>query len=123
LVQRGLAAAKRAAAAARANDSAATTRADAAADSLLALAQNRDPRWQQPSLERARLAYAQSRRHGADARYAAPYITRGLAYADAALARDTTADALEARGTLRYWQWLLHLGSPDNGARVVQLRT
>jgi serine/threonine-protein kinase len=122
LLQRGLAEEKRADAAVRRGDSVATARADAAADSLLALAEARDARWDAPPIARARLAYAQSRRRGVDAVYAAPYLERGIAHADRALAIDTTAAGLEARGLLRYWQWLLRVGPPDIGAREALVR-
>ena len=84
------------------------------ADSILALAQARDPRWTEPVVRRGRIAYERSRLLGADAMAAGAWVTPGLALADQALQispRDP--DALELRGTLRYWKWLLQLGDPQ----------
>jgi serine/threonine-protein kinase len=117
LAQRGLAEKRRAAVAVRAGDSVATARADAAADSLLALAESRDPKWRLPPVERAKLAYEQSRRRGPNGSYAAPYIARGLGHAEAAVALDSSADALAIRGMLRYWRWLARAGSTDIAER------
>src|SRR5690606_32959396 len=80
------------------------------ADSILALAQARDPRWTEPVVRRGRIAYQRSRLLGADAMAADAWVAPGLAFADQALQispRDP--DALELRGTLRYWKWLLQL--------------
>jgi serine/threonine-protein kinase len=47
---------------------------------------------------------------GSDGLYARPWIDRGLAHASRALEKEpNSARALEQRGTLRYWRWLLHL--------------
>jgi len=121
LVQRGIQQGRAAESASHAGDAAATARADSAADAMLAAAEARDPAWGAPPLERARLAYRQSRRRGSDPEYAAPILERGLALADRAVARDSTAAALEVRGTMRYWQWLLKLGPTDPMAREAQL--
>jgi serine/threonine-protein kinase len=83
------------------------------ADSIYALAQGADPRWAEPLVGRATLAYRRSRITGQDPLAAKGWIDKGVAFADSALARSPqNPDALEARGTLRYWGWLLGL-EPD----------
>ena len=86
------------------------------ADSLYARAQVADPKWSEPLVGRAAVAYRRSRLVGMDGLAAKPWIDRGEKLADEALAiapRDP--DGLEVRGTLRYWSWLLNL-EPDPGA-------
>jgi len=79
------------------------------ADSLLAQAERLDSSWPRPMVSRAAVAYRESRVFFAPPR-AAPAIDRGLAHAERALRLDPkNADALELRGTLRYWRYLLHL--------------
>jgi tetratricopeptide (TPR) repeat protein len=58
----------------------------------------------------------------APASYTAELVATGLRHADRALALDSAdADALEARGTLRYWQWLSNLGGgADAAAKLYQ---
>jgi len=53
---------------------------------------------------------------------AAPWIDRGLTLAAQALQLDPqNARALELRGTLRYWRWLLHLApDPKEAAALLQ---
>jgi TolB-like protein len=83
------------------------------ADSIYALAQRADPRWAEPLVGRATLAYRRSRMAGQDPLAAKGWIEKGVAFADSALALSPQdPDALEARGTLRYWGWLLGL-EPD----------
>src|SRR3989442_9561638 len=69
------------------------------------------------------MAYGHSRLVGARAPLdAAPWIERGLSLAAQALQRDPqNARALELRGTLRYWRWLLHLApDPKEAAALLQ---
>jgi tetratricopeptide (TPR) repeat protein len=83
-------------------DSAGAWRALAAAESLLAQAQVRDPTWAEPSSLRARIALRRVRLSTAPPA-ASAWIDAGIRAADTALALDPRdADALEARGTLRY---------------------
>jgi serine/threonine-protein kinase len=83
------------------------------ADSLYLLAQAADARWAEPLVGRATIAYRRSRIAGQDPLAAKAWIDKGVKFADAALALSPqNPDALEARGTLRYWAWLLRL-QPD----------
>ena len=59
------------------------------------------------------IAYRQSRLSGDDQLLASKWIEKGFGLADRALKLDPkNPDALELRGDLRYWKWLLSL-SPD----------
>ena len=117
LVQRGDALSQAADSFETAGDSAGATRAYRAADSLLTLAQARDSRWDEPLVRRGRIAYEESRRAGADPLAARDWIARGLRLADSALTLDPQdPDALELRGTIRYWKWLIRL-EPDEVAQ------
>ena len=83
------------------------------ADTLYAQAHAADPKWTEPLVGRATLGYRRSRLVGVDGLAAQPWIRKGEKYAEEALALDPRdPDALEARGTLRYWSWLLSL-EPD----------
>ncbi|HET6796794.1 MAG TPA: protein kinase [Gemmatimonadales bacterium] len=83
------------------------------ADTLYAQAHLADPKWTEPLDGRASLGYRRSRLVGLDGLAAKPWIDKGLKYAEEALALDPRdPDALEARGTLHYWSWLLSL-EPD----------
>ena len=82
----------------------------ARADSLLRTAQGRDRDWIEPRTERGRLAYARSRLAVDDLLAAERWIAAGTILTDSALALDgRDPDALELRGNLRYWKWLLQL--------------
>jgi eukaryotic-like serine/threonine-protein kinase len=86
----------------------------AGADSLLAQAEAADPQWIEPIVLRAAVAYRHSRPpFFTEPLKAQPWITVGLGHAGRALARQPNEPrALEQRGTLHYWSWLLHL-APD----------
>ncbi len=114
LVQRAEEARSRGDSLASADDtSGAVDRAFGQADTLLAQADRLDPSWTEPGLQRAALAYRRSRLVGMDPVKAAPWIDRGMTLANAAVQRSpTNADALEIRGNLQYWRWLLRL-EPD----------
>jgi hypothetical protein len=91
-----------------------------AADSLAAAAGARDPKWVDPPVLRATLAYWRSRRAGDDGALASRMIDSGLVHAGHALSIEpNSAAALEIRGSLNYWKWLLTL-EPDS-ARAVRL--
>jgi len=86
-------------------------------DSILALAEAKDPTWPTPSVLRGWLNYRQSRMfESADP----GVIAKGLQHAEHALSlKATDADALELRGTLRYWKWLNNLGgTPPESAKL-----
>ena len=114
LVQRAEQARKRAEAlVAKQDTSGAADRAFDQADTLYAQAQAADPKWTEPLVGRATLGYRRSRLVGVDGLAAQPWIRKGEKYAEEALALDPRdSDALEVRGTLRYWSWLLSL-EPD----------
>jgi serine/threonine-protein kinase len=96
-------------------DSAGATRRHLSADSVLARAETLDPAWIVPVTSRGWLAYQQTRLAGNfDKSYYAEWFEKGLTQAERALRIDPkNADALELRGTLRYWRWLLNL-APDS---------
>jgi eukaryotic-like serine/threonine-protein kinase len=86
-----------------------------AGDSVLAAAEALDPKWSQPAAMRATLAYLRSRAVGGEPTLIRPLVEQGIAHADRALAIDANnADALEVRGTLRYWGYIT---LPDADAR------
>ncbi|MES1258955.1 MAG: hypothetical protein ABUL71_00065, partial [Gemmatimonadota bacterium] len=83
----------------------------AAADSVLASAEKLDSKWPDPIIERARIAYLESRA-GATPEAKDSAIQRGMGHIERALAIDPqNADALELRGNLKYWRWLVPLES------------
>jgi serine/threonine-protein kinase len=107
--------------AALAVDADSAARRFALADSLLAAAQAADPRWVEPIVQRGHIALRRSRL-AADYGEAAPEIKNGLAFAEQALQLEPGyPEALELRGTLRYWRWLLH-GEPDPSRAATLLR-
>ncbi|HWB42282.1 MAG TPA: protein kinase [Gemmatimonadales bacterium] len=84
-----------------------------AADSLLAAAEALDPTWPEPVIARAAVAYRHSRLELNDQVAADKLIETGMGHVDRALAlAPQDPDALELRGNLRYWRWLLSL-EPD----------
>ena len=79
-------------------------------DTLLARAAKLDPAWAAVPILRGTLAYRASRFFGDDPTTASHWIDIGLSFADSALSLSPeSADALELRGTLRYWRFLLGL--------------
>ena len=96
--------------AAKINDTATVVRDFAQADTMLVHAEALDPRWTQLPIWRGTIDYRASRFFGNDQLRAGKWIDSGLAQAQQAIGmapRD--ADALELRGTLHYWRWLLAL--------------
>ncbi|MGD8279176.1 MAG: hypothetical protein PVH00_14155 [Gemmatimonadota bacterium] len=82
------------------------------ADSVYGLAATEDPGWVSPVAARGWIAYRRSRLGGMDRAQYEIWIGRGLAFADSALAIDSTdASALELQATLRYWKYLLNLAA------------
>jgi serine/threonine-protein kinase len=97
-----------------ASDSAGATRMFATADSQLARAEALDRDWSAPPTLRGWLDYQRTRLTGSfNKAYYSTWLAKGLEQAERALSLSPNdADALELRGTLRYWRWLLNL-SPD----------
>jgi len=93
------------------------------ADSLLTRAQALDPKWSTPIVERGWLASRKIDLSSTeDKTFAARWIQRGLEMADTALQiNPQDASAIELRGTLLYWKWLLNL-EPDQ-AKAAKLLT
>jgi eukaryotic-like serine/threonine-protein kinase len=92
------------------SDTAAVLREVQSGDTLLAQAGALDPTWSAVPVLRGSLAYRASRFFGDDQTKASKWVNTGLAYADSALSLSAmNADALELRGTLRYWRYLLGL--------------
>jgi serine/threonine-protein kinase len=94
----------------------------ARADSALATVQALDPKWVAPISQRAHMAHRASRYALAARQMPAmmTYIDSGLVRAEAALKlAPNDADALEARGSLHYLQWLL--GAAPNAAALDNL--
>jgi eukaryotic-like serine/threonine-protein kinase len=92
------------------------------ADSAFAAAEALDARWSEPAALRAALAYRRSRLVGRNPIAIRPWVEAGVAHADRALQQDRdNADALEARGNLRYWGYLTEIDS-DPTARQAALR-
>ncbi|MDQ2931540.1 MAG: serine/threonine-protein kinase [Gemmatimonadota bacterium] len=95
------------------SDTAGVLRAVQNGDTLLAQASALDPAWAAVPVLRGSLALRASRFFGDDPTMASKWASKGLVYADSALTLSSTnADALELRGTLRYWRYLLGL-EPD----------
>jgi TolB-like protein len=95
-------------------DTAAAARWLARADSLLAQAESIDPKWVQPILARGWIAYRELDLVGTfDKTYYSLRLQRGLDHAERAIkVKRDDPGALELRGTLEYWKWLLNL-EPD----------
>ncbi|HET7551769.1 MAG TPA: serine/threonine-protein kinase [Gemmatimonadaceae bacterium] len=94
----------------QASDVPAALRKAAATDSALANVESLDPNWTAPTVERAWLGFRTSRLLPATSPDFTKSIDAGLANAERALNKSPfDAGALEARGTLHYWQWLNNL--------------
>ena len=84
------------------------------ADSAFARAEAFDAKWPEPIVRRAALAYRRSRLVGTDPARIRPWVELGIGHADRALAlAPDDPDALEVRGTLRFWGVLQTLPAPD----------
>jgi eukaryotic-like serine/threonine-protein kinase len=95
-------------------DTAAAARHLASADSILTGAETLDPKWVTPIVKRGWLAYRELDLAGTfDKAFYLEWIGKGIGHAERALAlKPNDADALELRGTLRYYRWILNL-EPD----------
>lgn len=90
------------------------------ADTLLAQSEEADGSWIAPVVERGWIAYRLSRLGGFDRSGYVRWIEEGVGHADRALALDANdADALELKGTLIYWRYLLNLaGTPEEAEQA-----
>ncbi len=97
-------------------------RAFARADTLGAQAAALDPQWVEPLIFRAGIAYRQSRLAESDPAAAVERIQVGLRHAARALEiAPNDPKALELRGTLRYWHWILAVTSdPTEHAKLLR---
>ncbi|NIM48025.1 MAG: hypothetical protein GTN78_00475 [Gemmatimonadales bacterium] len=83
------------------------------ADSILEQAEAADPDWIEPIVLRAQIAYRRSRLAHADPQTAVNWISVGMGHAQRALSLDENhPEALELRGTLQYFHWILGI-TPD----------
>ena len=93
------------------------------ADSALAAVAGQDGKWSAPPAQQGVIAYRLARlalATGAGMDAVGQRIDAGLKAADKALAASPTdADALDARGSLRYLQWLLGLTPGDADKAVI----
>jgi tetratricopeptide (TPR) repeat protein len=91
-----------------------------AADSLLAAAEAMDPSWAEPIIARGTVAYRRSRLHPNDQVAANRWIGVAMGHANRALAlAPSDPDALELRGNLKYWRWLMSLEPDATKARAL----
>ena len=99
-------------------DTAAAARRLGHADSLLARAEALDPNWVAPPVKRGWAAYHRLDLAGVfDKGYFGSWIAKGLEHAEQALKlKPDDPEALELRGTLRYWQWVLNLAGGQAAA-------
>jgi len=102
------------------SDSAGAARMFATADSQLARAEALDRNWSAPPTLRGWLDYKQSRlAPSAPPAYQLERIQAGLGQAARALQlQPNDPDALELRGTLRYWRWLNNLVEPGDAKQL-----
>jgi serine/threonine-protein kinase len=91
------------------------------ADSLAALAEPADAKWIEPIVFRGQLAYRRARLADSPTE-ALTWIKTGLGDAERALRlAPSDASALELRGMLRYFHWLLHVTpDPATAQRLLQ---
>ena len=92
------------------SDTLARNRSFAAADSLLAAAEAEDPKWGEPTMLRGLIAYRRARLSGMDQVAIQRWVNIGLEHVGRALAIDEKdSDALEVRGNLRYFSYVMGL--------------
>ena len=110
LVQRAEQLRRRGEAAAVGGDQDAMHREFQSADSLLGEAERLDGSWVRPIVARAMLDYRRSRLVPRDQVVIRAWLDSGMVDVDRALAKEANdADALELRGNLQYWGWLVNL--------------
>src|SRR6185503_7857073 len=81
-----------------------------------------DPKWSAPAVMRGWIAYRQTDLvSGFDKNLYSKWLAEGLGHAEHALQlKPNDPDALELRGTLRYWQHLLNLAPTEaEGAKLI----
>jgi serine/threonine-protein kinase len=89
-------------------------------DTMLARVEALDRAWREPIVERGWLAYRTARVLFFNDPVGRQYVQAGLDHAARALAQDSTdRDALELRGTLRYWTWLTKGETDPTAARIL----
>ncbi len=121
LTQRGLQQQRNAEAARARGDTDGSVAAFEAADSIFAAAEALDRGWAEPVTLRAALAYRRSRLVGRDPALIKPWIVTGLGHAERALALDPrSSDALEMRGTMRFFSYIQNL-EPDDAKKAALL--
>ncbi len=112
LLQRGERARKDAEGCLESGDAAACDESFQRADSMLGVAESADPDWVEPIALRAEIALRRSRL-ASDLEVMLAAIDDGMGHAERVLQVDARhARALELRGTLQYWHWLLDV-TPD----------
>ncbi len=120
-VQDGLALQRRAGAALAGGDAPGAVAFFDRADSAFAAAEEEDPRWVEPIVRRATLAYARSRTFGRNPALIRPWVELSIAHADRALAlAPSDPDALEARGTTRVFSFIQNV--PDEKDKPAELQ-
>ncbi len=91
-------------------DTLALKAAISSADSLLASAEKQDPKWAEPVTRRAQLALELSRTLSRDPAVIRNWYDIGMGHVTRSLALDADSpDALEVRGTFKFWAWLSNL--------------
>ena len=91
------------------------------ADAAMAKVESIDGNWREPTVTRGWLAYRAARLLPPSDPDFTKTIDAGLAHVERALKKaPNDADAIEVRGTLRYWQWLNNL-APNPAAATAML--
>ena len=122
LLQRGEQAQKNGEAANAKGDTAGLNHNFLAADSLYTEADKADSKWGEPSWMRASVAYRRARLAGADPAQIRKWVDAGIPHADHAIELDpNSADALEMRGNLRYYAYVMAVET-DAAKRDAQLK-
>ncbi|MBX7118966.1 MAG: protein kinase, partial [Gemmatimonadaceae bacterium] len=121
LVQDGLARQRRAEAALAGGGPPAAVPLFEAADSTFARAESLDTRWGEPIVRRAALAYRRSRLVPRTAQDVRPWVQLGIGHADRAIRLDgRDPDALEWRGTLRYFGVISQIYAGDEAQAALK---
>jgi TolB-like protein len=96
----------------RAGDPAAAFGAFGEADRILESTEKVDPTWLEPAVARAAIEYRLSRLRQSDRPASIAHVRRGLEHAEKVLLRSRShARALELRGTMNYYLYLLRAGA------------
>ena len=121
LVQRAEQSRRKADQHAAAGDTASMSREYRLADSLLAAAEELDSRWAEPIVLRGLVAYRHARNVGLDQVESVKWVKEGLTHAERAVTKaPQNAFALEYRGILKYWGWLMNMeADPDRALALI----